>query len=219
MRLQSAIFDMDGTLINSMEMWRFLGENFLRSRGLEPRERFWEDVAVETIDDAAAYYQKAYCLPGTAAEIAAEMARQVEDFYAHRVQVRAGVEKFLTLLRMEGVSMYVATNTDRPLTEAALRHTGLDPFFQGLLTCAEVGSRKSQSAEIFERAMRRLRSNKRNTVIFEDSLPAIRTAKRAGFRVAGVYEPLFLRDQAEIEALSDYYIRSFEEFVDVTSLV
>ena len=109
--------------------------------------------------------------------------------------------------------MYVATATDRPLAEAALRHAGIDHYFRGLITVAEVGVGKKESAEIYERAMTRLQSNKRDTVVFEDALHAIRTAKAAGFRVAGVYEATAEQDQPEIQRLCDYYIRSYEELV------
>ena len=110
--------------------------------------------------------------------------------------------------------MYIATNTDRDLVEAALKHTRLEGYFRGILTCGEVGVGKKDSPEVYERAMRRLRGNKKDTVIFEDALHAIRTAKAAGFRVCGVYDPSAEDDQEEIKSLSDYYIRSFEEMFE-----
>ena len=113
--------------------------------------------------------------------------------------------------------MYVATATDRHLAQAALRHAGIDGYFRGMITCQDVGAGKD-SPEIYERAIRRLQSNKRDTVIFEDSLAAIRTAKAAGFRVAGVYNPAAEADQAAIQAEADYYLRSFEEMFDATDL-
>ncbi|MEI3306835.1 MAG: HAD-IA family hydrolase [Dysosmobacter sp.] len=119
---------------------------------------------------------------------------------------------------MEGVWMYVATSTDRRLAEAALRCAGIDGYFRGLITCADVGASKEDSPAVYESAMRRLQSNKRDTVIFEDSLAAIRTAKAAGFRVAGVYNPAAEADQAAIQAEADYYLRSFEEMFDATDL-
>ncbi len=69
-----------------------------------------------------------------------------------------------------------------------LRHAGIDHYFRGLITVAEVGVGKKESAEIYERAMRRLQSNKKDTVVFEDAFHAIQTAKAAGFRVAAVYD-------------------------------
>jgi len=129
------------------------------------------------------------------------------------VQAKPGLKKFLALLKMEGVWMYVATATDRPLAEAALRHAGIYDYFRGLITVAEAGVGK-RDPEIFERALRRLQSNKKDTVVFEDALHAIQTAKRAGFRVAAVYDPSADDDQEEIKALADYYITSYEEMFE-----
>ena len=81
-----------------------------------------------------------------------------------------------------------------------------------------MGAQKEDSPAIYEGAMRRLQSSKRDTVVFEDSLAAIRTAKAAGFRVAGVYNPAAEADQAAIQAEADYYLRSFEEMFDTTSM-
>ena len=156
-------------------------------------------------------------MPQSVEEITALIEGQVEDFYRNQVQAKPGVQKFLSLLKMEGVWMYVATATNRPLAEAALRHAGIDGYFRGMLTCSEVGQGKD-SPEIFERAMRRLQSNKKDTVIFEDALHAIRTAKAAGFRVAGVYDGCSEADQPEIRCICDYYIRSFEEMFETETL-
>lgn len=218
MRLQSAIFDMDGTLLDSMHIWNDLGPNMLRSMGIEPAPDLADRIMVMTLREGAQLCRDEYRLSMTVDEIVDQIESQVQDFYENQVQAKPGVQKFLSLLKMEGVWMYVATNTDRHLAEAALRHAGIDQYFRGLLTCAEVGVGKNDSPEIYERAMRRLRSNKRDTVIFEDAVHAIRTAKAAGFRVCGVYDPSAEADQTEIQALSDYYIRSFEEMFETETL-
>lgn len=218
MRLQSAIFDMDGTLLDSMHIWNDLGPNLLRANGIEPGPELREKVRVMTLRDGAAYCKAAYGLPQPVDEVVAQIEGQVEDFYRSQVQAKPGVQKFLSLLKMEGVWMYVATATDRRLAEAALKHAGIDQYFRGMLTCPEVGVGKNDSPEIYEMAMRRLRSTKRDTVVFEDALHAIQTAKAAGFRVAAVYDPSAEEDQAEIRRIADYYIRSFDEMFESKAL-
>lgn len=218
MRLQSAIFDMDGTLLDSMFIWNDLGARTLRSLGIEPEPDLGEKLKVLTVRQGAAYCKDAYHMTQSVDEIVALIEAQVEDFYTHQVQAKAGVVKFLSLLKMEGVWMYVATATDRHLAEAALRHAGIDGYFRGILTSADVPKGKEESPEIYERAMRRLQSNKKDTVVFEDALHAVRTAKAAGFRVAVVYDPAAEDDQAELRQLGDYYIRSFEEMFEATAL-
>ena len=217
MRLQSAIFDMDGTLLDSMPAWNHLGSDLLRRHGIEPAADLDQRLKVLSARQGAALCREEYHLTETVDEIMDEIEAQVDDFYHHEVRAKPGVEKFLSLLKMEGVWMYVATATDRHLAQAALRHAGIDGYFRGLVTSAEVGSGK-ENPEIFERAMRRLRSNKKDTVVFEDSLHAIRTAKAAGFRVAGVYDASSEAQQEEIRSLADYYIRSFDEMFETTAL-
>ena len=215
MRLRSAIFDMDGTLLDSMHIWDGLGANTLRDLGYEPEPDLYERLKRLTVRDGAQYCKDRYHMPQSVEEITAATEARVEDFYTHQVQLKPGVLPFLSLLKMEGVEMYVATNTDRHLAEAALRHAGIEGYFRGLLTCGDVGVGKAESPEIYERAMRRMGGNKQNTVIFEDALHAIQTAKAAGFRVCAVYDPSAEADQAEIQALADTYIRSFEELTEI----
>ena len=214
MRLQSAIFDMDGTLLDSMHIWREIGPRMLRARGIEPASDLGERLKPMTARQGAAYCKEAYGLPETVDEVYAQIEAQVRSFYENEVEAKPGVKNLLSLLKMEGVWMYVATATDRPLAEAALKTAGIDGFFRGIITTREAGQEKREGPEIYERALRRLRSNKKDTVVFEDALYALRTAKEAGFRTAAVYDPSE-PGQEEMRRLAEYYIRSFEELTEL----
>lgn len=210
MRLQSAIFDMDGTLLDSMGMWRTLGSVLAKNHGKTAPPDLDRRVASLGLWEGTAYCKEACGLPGTVDELVQEIWGTIEHFYRHDVRPKPGLIPFLSILKMEGVWMYVATATDRPLAEAALKTAGIDGFFRGMITSAEAGQSKREGPEIYERALRRLRSTKKDTVVFEDALHALRTAHDAGFRTAAVYdesEP----DQEEMRRLAEYYIRSFEE--------
>ena len=213
MRLQSAIFDMDGTLLDSMPTWRELGPTFLREADIEATPEQLHALRTMTDHEVIPYLREVCGLQKSPEEIMNEIIRRMEDFYSTAVRPKPGLEKFLSILKMEGVWMYVATATHRRLAEKALKTAGIDHYFRGIVTSADAGNHKSESADIYEMAMRRLQSNKRDTVVFEDALHAIRTAKAAGFRVAGVYEATAEQDQPEIQRLCDYYIRSYEELV------
>ena len=213
MRLQSAIFDMDGTLLDSMPTWRELGPTFLREADIEATPEQLHALRTMTDHEVIPYLREVCGLQKSPEEIMNEIIRRMEDFYSTQVRPKPGLEKFLSILKMEGVWMYVATATHRRLTEKALKTAGIDQYFRGIITSTDAGNHKRYSADIYEMAMRRLQSNKRDTVVFEDALYAIRTAKAAGFRVAGVYDVTEEDDQPEIQRISDYYIRSYEELV------
>ena len=213
MRLQSAIFDMDGTLLDSMPTWRELGPSFLQEAGITATPEQLQMLRTMPDHEVVPYLREVCGLPWSQEEAINQIVIRMEAFYSSRVRPKPGLEKFLSILKMEGVWMYVATATHRRLTEKALKTAGIDHYFRGIVTSADAGNHKSESAEIYEMALRRLQSNKRDTVVFEDALYAIRTAKAAGFRVAGVYDVTQEADQPEIQRLSDYYIRSYEELV------
>ena len=115
MRLQSAIFDMDGTLLDSMPIWRDLGTSVLRGLGIEPEPETDEMLKTLSLRHGIAYCKEHYHLPQTEEELIGRVVDRVADFYQHEVQAKPGEDTFLSLLKMEGVWMYVATATDRPL--------------------------------------------------------------------------------------------------------
>ncbi|MEG1593469.1 MAG: HAD family phosphatase [Oscillibacter sp.] len=214
MRLQSAIFDMDGTLLDSMHIWKDLASDLVRSQGFEPEPGLGAKLKTMSLRQSTEYCKRVYGMTQSVEEMDALITAMVEDFYRNHVTAKPGVEKVLSLLKMQGVWMYVATATNRPLAETALSHAGLSDYFRGMVTCDEAHHGKDNPA-VFERAMVRLQSNKRDTVVFEDSLQAILTAKAAGFRVAGVYDPSAEEEQDGIRAAADYYIRSFEDWFEL----
>ena len=196
MRLQSAIFDMDGTLLDSMPTWRELGPSFLQEAGITATPEQLQMLRTMPDREVVPYLREVCGLPWSQEEAINQIVIRMEAFYSSRVRPKPGLEKFLSILKMEGVWMYVATATHRRLTEKALKTAGIDRYFRGIVTSTDAGNHKSESA-----------------VVFEDALYAIRTAKAAGFRVAGVYDVTQEADQLEIQRLSDYYIRSYEELV------
>ena len=216
--IKAVIFDMDGTLLDSMPTWRELGPTFLREADIEATPEQLHALRTMTDHEVIPYLREVCGLQKSPEEIMNEIIRRMEDFYSTQVRPKPGLEKFLSILKMEGVWMYVATATHRRLTEKALKTAGIDQYFRGIITSADAGNHKRDSADIYEMAMRRLQSNKRDTVVFEAALYAIRTAKAAGFRVSGVYDVTEEDDQPEIQRISDYYIRSYEELVQSETL-
>lgn len=207
MKLDGAIFDLDGTLLDSMFIWETIGEDYLRSLGLTPQDNLRETLRDMSLYQSACYYQREYHVPGTPQEIMAGINRMIEHFYVEEVQVKPGVPQFLETLKQRGIPLCIATATDRHLVEAALERTGILPYFDALFTCTDVGHGKDEP-HIFHAARNFLGTEQAHTLVLEDALYAIRTAKTAGYTVAGVFdssEP----DQETVKKLSDYYIDDY----------
>lgn len=213
MKMDGAIFDLDGTLLDSMFIWDTIGESYLRSRGIEPHENLNEKFKTMSLYQAACHYQSEYGLTDSAAVIMDEVNAMIEHYYTDEVLPKRGVPTFLKELNERHVKMCVATATDRHLVEAALLRCGLLSCFGEIFTCSSVGHGKDEP-DIYYAAHRFLQTPKSGTWVFEDSLYAIRTAKAAGYPVIGVFDPSAGHDD-EIRALADRYIRSFEEMEEL----
>lgn len=211
MRLQSAIFDMDGTLLDSMPIWRHQCSDLIRELGVEPDPDLDLRMCELGVGPGMVWCRERYHLSQSAEELEHIIDERIDRFYREEVLAKPGVDKVLSILKMEGVWMYVVTGSDRPVVEAALGRTGLLHYFRGILTAREAGCDK-RTPRIYEKALRRLQSNKQDTVVFEDAPYAVRTARDAGFRVAAVYDPYWESQQTELQSLADYYIRSYEDW-------
>ena len=209
MNVKCAIFDFDGTLFDSMFIWENVGEIYLRSLGKEPKPSMGDDVRTMSLYQSACYFRREYDLPLSAEEIMTGINRTVEDFYIHEVQPKPGVVDFLKQMQKAEIPMCIATATDRYQIEAALGRCGMADYFEAIFTCSEVGHGKDEP-HIFRKAMEHFAADRGNTVIFEDALHAIQTAKADGFVVVAVCDSSEKR-QTEIHELADYYIENFEQ--------
>lgn len=213
MKIKGAIFDLDGTLLDSMYIWETIGSDYLASRGVIPEPNLNEKLKKMSIVQAAEYYQKVYGLNDGVEEIINGVNHRIEHFYASVVKVKPGIPELLSTLYEKRIKMCVATATDRYMAEAALKRNGIDKYFDGILTCTEVGSGKD-SPKIFEKALQLIGTSKADTLIFEDALHAIETAKNAGFRVIGIYDPSSDNQKDKIKELCDEFITSYKELSD-----
>lgn len=214
--IKGAIFDLDGTILDSMFIWDTIGEDFLRSLGKEPKKNLTEIFKTFTLEQAAEYYRKYSGVTLSVREIVNGINNMVEETYRTRVILKTGVRDFLKRLQAAGVKMCIATVTDRHLAEDVLKRLGVREYFSEIFTCAEVGFGK-ETPEIYRQALAHLGTEKAETVVFEDVLHALKTAKDDGFKVAAVYDEHEPR-QVEVKEISDYYITDFGSFCFKTKM-
>ena len=213
MRIRGAIFDVDGTLLDSMFIWDTIGETYLRSIGYQPKENLNETFKNMSLHQAARYYQTEYGVTQSIDEIMDGVNAMLERYYRFEVPLKPGVAELLEWLRQDGVKLCIATATDRHLVEAALDRCGVLSCFGEIFTCNEVGHGKDEP-DIFEAALRFLGTRREETLVFDDALYAVRTAKEAGFPVAAVYDS-HERSQAEVRARSDLYLEDLTQLVEL----
>jgi len=209
MKIRGAIFDLDGTLLDSMFIWETIGEDYLRSLGIEPREKLNEKFKNMSLYQAACFYKSEYGVSGTIDEIIEGVNKSIEHFYFDQVLPKKGVPEFLARLKSESVKMCVATATDKHLVQAALKRNELLNYFDEIFTCTSVACGKDEPY-IYDISLKFLGTLKSETIIFEDALYAIKTAKKAGYIVCAVYDK-FAQEQKEIKALANYYLKDFTE--------
>ena len=217
MKIKCAIFDFDGTLFDSMPVWDGVGEIYLRSLGKEPKPGMREDIRALSLDQSARYFQKEYDLTLSTEQIITGVNHIIENFYIYEVLPKPGVREFLEQLKDAQIPMGIVTACDRFLIEAALDRCGMKHYFEKIFTCDEVGHGKDEPV-IFQNAMEYFGAERSTTVVFEDAVHAVSTAKADGFTVAAVFDNSEKR-QNEIRNLSDCYISNFENTEDFWEFV
>ncbi len=199
---QFCIFDMDGTLVDSMRYWKGLGRDYLESLGIHPDDSLLWMVEAMTMLEGAAYFMDTYHIPGPPQRIVDEMEAMMEEHYRRDVPLKPGVREYLERLRGRGCRLCVATATAEPLARQCLSRLGVDGFFDFILSCETVGVRKDRP-DVFLEAARRLGAAPGETAVFEDALYAARTAREAGFYTVAVPEPSYAGDWPALSALAD----------------
>lgn len=191
MKIKGAIFDMDGTLVDSLafwgEFWREFGIRYMGKDGYFPPDEVNNAIKTMVYSQGVKYIYKACALTVSAAEFVEFSEYMIESFYKNKATVKAGAVELLEHLKMLGVPMCVASATDLKYVKVAIRSTGLEGYFDNVLSCEQVGKGKD-SPEIYYEAAKVLGTEIADTCVFEDSCVALETAQRAGFKTVGVYD-------------------------------
>lgn len=209
MEIKGIIFDVDGTLLDSMPIWMDAGSRYLKAMDIEAEEGLGEILFSKSMSEGAAYLKEAYHLDKTSEEIIEEINALVKKFYFEEAAFKPKVLETLQRIKEKKLPMTIATSTDRELIEGALKRLGVLTWFQGIFTCSEAGAGKEQPLVYYE-AARPLGCTFDEILVVEDGLYALRTAKKAGFQTAGVYDAASEAQQRELKQESHFYGKTID---------
>lgn len=209
--IKFAIFDLDGTLLDSSEMWRTLGERYLKYIGKTPEVGLSEKLNEMTMLESARYLHREYNIPYSSEEILRHITRMTEKYYTEEVRLKDGASKLLAALYSHCVHMSIATAGNERLGMNALMRLGVSDFFEGAVSCSDYGSKISP--DVFLAAADLIYAIPEETIVFEDSLFAVRTAKKAGFATAAVKD-ISEKEQDELKKIADFYSENIGDFTN-----
>ena len=210
MNIRGAIFDLDGTLTDSMYIWDEAPKALVRKYGGDPPEDLAEDIKQMSLREASAYLKERFSLPGSVEELMEDINGLVAEEYRLRVPMKPGADRLLARLKARGIPCCIATASESGQAREALERLGLWHYFQFAVSCVQYGGKTGP--EVYLEAARRLGTTPAETVVFEDAPHAVRTAKAAGFPVCCVYDGSAREARAEMEALADWYVEDLNDW-------
>jgi HAD superfamily hydrolase (TIGR01509 family) len=206
------IFDLDGTLVDSLNVWTEADRKFIESLGFEYDIEISHGLKTMHFDGACEHLIKVFSLDKTVEQVSAAISDCVLDGYMNDVSLKPFVREFIESEYKKGVRMCVATSNKKTLAESLLKKLGLLDFFEFVVTSDEVGSNK-ESPDIFFHSAARLGSVPEKTVVFEDFIHAVKTASEAGFYTVGVYDDYSAHEFDLVRRTADRVIMDFGEML------
>lgn len=220
--IKGAIFDLDGTLIDSLTFWDItwenLGNKFLHKKNFRPEVSDDKAIRTMTLPGAAELIHRVYNIGSSSDEVFTYLGDLIVDFYANQVTVKPGVIEFLNYLKDNGVKMCLASATGLEHIKIAVKHCELEDYFCDILSCNTIGKGKDEP-DIYLLATEKLGTSIDETWVFEDSVVAVNTANKIGLNTVGIYDANNYGHE-ELKQNSNIYIAENEDLskLDISQL-
>jgi haloacid dehalogenase superfamily, subfamily IA, variant 3 with third motif having DD or ED len=209
----AAIFDLDGTLVDSMWIWRDIDIDYLGRHNIPFDEELQAKIEGLSFHETAVYFKENYGITESIEEIQKEWNDMAIEFYRTKVFPKPGVIDYLKQLRSRGIKTGIATSNSWELLSAVLESTGLDAYMDSIHTACEIKKGKP-APDIYLLVAKDLAVDPADCMVFEDIVPGIQSGHSAGMRVCSVYDEYSEERMDEIIAMSDYHITSFTELLE-----
>lgn len=213
--IQAVIFDLDGTLVDSMWLWHDIDVEFLEQRGLTLPDTYQHDIEGMSFTETAVYTKDLFHLKESVEELKFIWNQMAIKKYSYEVPFKPGAEEFLRYCRQQGISLGIATSNSKELVDAVSSALHFQEDIQEIVTACEV-ARGKPAPDVYLEAARRLDTRPEHCLVFEDVPMGIRAGKNAGMRVCAVEDPFSAHQVEQKRKLADYYISSYEQVLNHT---
>ena len=213
MNFKGLIFDLDGTLIDSMNVWTEIDVEFLKEYNIDMPINFYEDIKDLSFADTAVYFSEKLGIPMNPQDIMDKFNAMAREKYEKIVPLKKGVYEFIKQENKKGTKLCVATANNKELTILALKRLGIYEFMEFILTCDEICSGKG-TPDIYIKCAEKMGLEISETAVFEDILRGVFSAKSAGFYVVAVNEKTAFDDIDEIKKNCDMFIDDYTCLID-----
>lgn len=209
--IEAIIFDMDGTLIDSMWVWEAVDEEFHGKHGLVEPEGFYEGMEGKSYTEVAEYYLTTFPqLPYTEEEIRNIWTHMAYEKYTCEVPLKDGVRAFIETQKKRGIKLGIATSNGRELVDATLRALDIEQYFDSIHTACEVEKGKP-SPDIYLLVANDLEIEPEKCLVFEDVPMGILAGKNAGMHTCAIYDKYSRNQEEKKREMAEYYIESYRE--------
>lgn len=210
--MKGHIFDLDGTILDSIGLWREIDIRYMKQHGIEYRREYSDIIKTLTFDECATYFKHVLGVPLSEEEIKQDWLDMSYDAYANTLQLKPYALEYVQKCAKNG-SCILATSCQKKSALAALKRLNLLDYFENIVTTEDVGKNK-EYPDIYLECAKQLDLKPKECLVYEDILSALKCAGNAGFHVVGVYDEMWENDKQEMQLFADKYIASFKELLD-----